>query len=70
MLKTHELRDWIKRATPFLKSQLWTISDALALPPKDDGISDILQDKLIEDHKILTELLIQVGALEDDDKWR
>lgn len=66
MLKTHELRDWIKKAIPFLKSQLWTCSDALATPPKDDGISDILQNKLIEDHKILTELLTEVGALDDE----
>lgn len=66
MLKTHELRDWIKRATPFLKSQLWGCSEALAFPPIEDGISDILQESLERDHKILTELLTEVGALDDE----
>jgi hypothetical protein len=58
-------QQWIEKAIPFLKSQLWTCSDALAMPPIKDGISDILQESLEKDHKILTELLTQVGALEE-----
>jgi hypothetical protein len=64
-----EQREWILKAIPFLKSELWRISDCLAVPSTPSGLGEDLDkeidQKLEEDHAILTELLREVGALED-----
>lgn len=68
------LFDWINRATPYLKSELWRVSDCLAMCSDclamcvESGLgADFdkeIDEKLEQDHKELTELLTQVGALE------
>jgi hypothetical protein len=64
-----KMEDWIKRAIPFLKAELWSLSDCLAMPSRATGLGadwDVeLDKKLEEDHAILTELLTEVNALED-----
>ncbi len=59
---------WIQKAIPFLKSELWRVSDCLALPTPTGLGEDFdaeIDKKLEEDHAILTELLKEVGALEE-----
>jgi hypothetical protein len=56
----YQLREWQAKATPFLKSELWRISDCLAMPTESGLGADLdaeIDRKLEEDHKILTELL-------------
>jgi hypothetical protein len=60
--------EWILKAIPFLKSELWRVSDCLALPTPTGVGEDFdveIDKKLEEDHAILTELLREVGALEE-----
>lgn len=64
--EVYQLREWQERAIPFLKSELWRISDCLAMPPSETGFFEIDDKKLEEDHAILTKLLTEVGALEDE----
>ena len=62
--------EWIQRAIPFLKSELINLSDILAEAGTPTGLGEDwdmeIDKKLEQDHKELTELLTQVGALEDD----
>ena len=63
------LFNWILKAIPFLKSELINLSDILAEAGTPTGLGEDwdteLDKKLEEDHAILTELLREVGALED-----
>jgi hypothetical protein len=62
-------REWQEKAIPYLKSELWRISDCLAMPTESGLGADLdaeIDRKLEEDHVVLTKLLTEVGALEDE----
>jgi len=59
MSKEDLIENWIITALPFIKSQLWTLSDRFALTESqtEDEFNDLIKECDIKDHAILAELV-------------